>query len=485
MSSPQSDSARLSADVVSDVAIAGARHAVRATGAVFGALAILWRTTAAVCGIAMVHGTVSDRFGDRLDPLSRRSIEVAAKVPVIAPVVGAYFGLSAFALHIYSSIFPGSIEEPGGHADASGAAVAETSGTGSATVCPRTHWEVLCEYAGILRHYPEAFDNAIFHGEGGGANGPAAADAAAAQRERDEAPRISFALCRSLGSGMRVAVCISGWVAYDDPHPERDWSGAFEAAAVPFGEVCVMRWNVPLQRRLGVAVQCCCTERPDTEHDAVPRSHRADRACARQPASRLPRDDDEWCDVAADATAEDDYVLVNSLNPDVSAEDVVPLYQRAVRDAIVAGQRLGELISERFFGMRPLVLLGFGPGAAAVLSALCTLTLRRLRGIVDEAYLFGAPVHCPSAEVSAATADFWPMARDAVTSRIVHAYHPGDALLERVFPTAPAAGRGPVPVRGVTSVDYSGLPAFLNGARAHAQLRTHLRDALCAADYRP
>ncbi|GJQ13371.1 hypothetical protein GpartN1_g5162.t1 [Galdieria partita] len=79
-----------------------------------------------------------------------------------------------------------------------------------------------------------------------------------------------------------------------------------------------------------------------------------------------------------------------------------------------AGDTLADVLAERCHGNRPVTLVGFSLGARVVFKCLLSLADRRCFGVVDHAFLIGAPVTGSPSQ--------WKKAKSAVAGRLVNAY---------------------------------------------------------------
>ncbi|EME26366.1 Uncharacterized membrane protein [Galdieria sulphuraria] len=79
-----------------------------------------------------------------------------------------------------------------------------------------------------------------------------------------------------------------------------------------------------------------------------------------------------------------------------------------------AGDTLADVLAERCHGNRPVTLVGFSLGARVVFKCLLSLADRRCFGVVDHAFLIGAPVTGSPSQ--------WKKAKAAVGGRLVNAY---------------------------------------------------------------
>lgn len=118
--------------------------------------------------------------------------------------------------------------------------------------------------------------------------------------------------------------------------------------------------------------------------------------------------------------------------------------------AAKAGQVLGTLLAQRVLGNRPVTLVGYSLGSLVIFEALQHLaslapSQMRVAGLIQDVYLFGAPV--PADERA------WASARRVVSGRLVNGYAAQDyilAVLARVSEMSwGVAGLQPVNVQGV------------------------------------
>jgi len=127
-----------------------------------------------------------------------------------------------------------------------------------------------------------------------------------------------------------------------------------------------------------------------------------------------------------------------------------------------AGQELADVLCDREYGDRPVTLVGYSHGARVIFKCLEVLAQRRVYGIVDNAFLIGAPV--------SADAEQWGKAKQAVSGRFVNAFSGTDWALA-VFHRATSHGFN---IAGLTKIEHDDIEnvnmAFL-GVRGHGDLR--------------
>mmetsp|Transcript_27571 Transcript_27571/g.108064 ORF Transcript_27571/g.108064 Transcript_27571/m.108064 type:complete len:1171 (-) Transcript_27571:252-3764(-) len=130
-----------------------------------------------------------------------------------------------------------------------------------------------------------------------------------------------------------------------------------------------------------------------------------------------------------------------------------------------AGEQLADVLVERGYGKRPLTLVGYSLGARVVFKCLESLAKRGARGIVDSAFLIGAPVSGES--------DRWKLIRQAVASRLVNGYCSTDwhlAFFHRTTnPGVKIAGLSRILLEDVESINLSFI-----GVRSHRDLQASM-----------
>lgn len=129
-----------------------------------------------------------------------------------------------------------------------------------------------------------------------------------------------------------------------------------------------------------------------------------------------------------------------------------------------AGKVLGKLLAQRVLGNRPITLTGYSLGSLVIFEALqylATLPPAETFHLVQDVYLFGAPVAADEAQ--------WAAARRVVAGRLVNGYGANDyvlAVLSRVSNVSwNVAGMGPVSVQGVENMDCSEVDGHLQWRR--------------------
>lgn len=132
------------------------------------------------------------------------------------------------------------------------------------------------------------------------------------------------------------------------------------------------------------------------------------------------------------------------------------VWSTCIHRADECGRVLADVLLQRAQGARPVVLIGFSFGARAIFSCLEELTQRRAArsaGIVQEAYLIGAPVPLEPKR--------WDAVAHVVAGRLVNAYSRTDWVLSYAYRSLSlqrqAAGVAPVQCSRIENVDLSGL----------------------------
>lgn len=120
--------------------------------------------------------------------------------------------------------------------------------------------------------------------------------------------------------------------------------------------------------------------------------------------------------------------------------------------AVKAGAVLGDLLSRRVFGNRPVVLTGYSLGALVVFEALknlAALSPSKTSCLVQDVFLFGTP--------TSTDATSWTSIRRLVAGRLVNGYSTDDyvlAVLSRASDVNwKVAGLEPVDVMGVENIN--------------------------------
>lgn len=130
--------------------------------------------------------------------------------------------------------------------------------------------------------------------------------------------------------------------------------------------------------------------------------------------------------------------------------------------ANAAGLILADSLIQRHLGSRPITLVGFSLGARLIFSCLKELANRGAYGIVQNVYLFGAPI--------VAKKDEYLRARTVIAGRFVNGYAANDWILGYLFrATAGGLGRvaGLAAVENIPGMENKDVSEFVNGHMAY------------------
>ncbi|KAJ2614520.1 hypothetical protein EV177_002008 [Coemansia sp. RSA 1804] len=128
-------------------------------------------------------------------------------------------------------------------------------------------------------------------------------------------------------------------------------------------------------------------------------------------------------------------------------------WSNACELASSAGPVIADLLLQRVQGQRPITLIGYSVGARLIFYALLELAKMSAYGLVEDVYLFGAPV--------VATEEEWRTVASVVGGRFVNAYSSKDWILGFFYRTTNlgrrlVAGLHPISgVKGLENVDVS------------------------------
>lgn len=126
--------------------------------------------------------------------------------------------------------------------------------------------------------------------------------------------------------------------------------------------------------------------------------------------------------------------------------------------AHAAGLIMADSLRERNLGNRPITLLGYSLGARVIFSCLKELADKGAHGLIQNVYLFGAPV--------VASKDDYLKVRSVVSGRFVNGYSRNDWILGYLF-RATSGGimrvSGLAPVEGIPGLENFDLTELVNG----------------------
>lgn len=132
--------------------------------------------------------------------------------------------------------------------------------------------------------------------------------------------------------------------------------------------------------------------------------------------------------------------------------------------AKAAGLILADALVARSLGVRPVSLVGYSLGARVIYFALLELARAKAYDIIENVYMFGAPV--------VVTAKEWRKAKSVVAGRFVNGYVQNDWILGYLF-RATSGGIGRVaglrPVEGIESVENLDCTSDVDGHMGYRQ----------------
>lgn len=140
-----------------------------------------------------------------------------------------------------------------------------------------------------------------------------------------------------------------------------------------------------------------------------------------------------------------------------AASNVDNPFSRASNRSRKAGNLLADALINRVQGERPVVLVGYSLGAAAVHACLQSLAERRAFGLVDAAVVVGAPAPSDPAH--------WRTLRTVVSGNIFNVYSENDMVLGFVYRmhSLKLGVAGLQPIRGVDGVQNVDLSDRVSG----------------------
>lgn len=125
-----------------------------------------------------------------------------------------------------------------------------------------------------------------------------------------------------------------------------------------------------------------------------------------------------------------------------------------------AGRVLGTLLAQRILGNRPITLVGYSLGSLVIFEALqhlASLPPSQTQGLVQDVFLFGAPVPADAAA--------WASVRRVVSGRLVNGYSKTDyilAILARISDASwGVAGLQAVDIQGVENIEFQEVDGHL------------------------
>ncbi|KAJ2792065.1 hypothetical protein GGI18_000687 [Coemansia linderi] len=127
-----------------------------------------------------------------------------------------------------------------------------------------------------------------------------------------------------------------------------------------------------------------------------------------------------------------------------------------------AGPVVADLLLQRVQGQRPVTLVGYSIGARLIFYALLELANMNAYGLVEDVYLFGAPIIASDEE--------WRIAASVVGGRFVNAYSSKDWILGFFYRTTNLGRRsiaGMHPISGVNGLENIDVSAEVPGHNAY------------------
>jgi hypothetical protein len=142
--------------------------------------------------------------------------------------------------------------------------------------------------------------------------------------------------------------------------------------------------------------------------------------------------------------------------------------------AVKAGAVLGELLSKRVFGNRPVTLTGYSLGSLVIFEALkylASLPPSEVIHCIQDVFLFGTP--------APADAAIWAAIRRLVSGRLVNGYSRDDYVLAVMSRASDASWS----VAGLQEVDVKGVEnVFCEGVAGHTKWRGMIGRCLQVCD---
>ncbi|KAJ1724764.1 hypothetical protein LPJ53_000971 [Coemansia erecta] len=133
--------------------------------------------------------------------------------------------------------------------------------------------------------------------------------------------------------------------------------------------------------------------------------------------------------------------------------------------ATKAGPVVADLLLQRVQGQRPVTLIGYSIGARLIFYMLLELAKMNAYGLIEDVYLFGAPV--------VASEEEWRKAASVVGGRFVNAYSTKDWILGFFYRTTNLGRRsiaGMHPVSGVNGLENHDVSSEVPGHNAYREI---------------
>ncbi|KAJ2848113.1 hypothetical protein GGI22_005802, partial [Coemansia erecta] len=148
-------------------------------------------------------------------------------------------------------------------------------------------------------------------------------------------------------------------------------------------------------------------------------------------------------------------------------------WSNACELAASAGPIIADLLLQRVQGQRPVTLIGYSVGARLIFYALLELASMSAYGLIEDVYLFGAPV--------VASEEEWRTAASVVGGRFVNAYSTKDWILSFFYRTTSLGRRsvaGLQPISGVNGLENVDVSEDVPGHNAYREVMPKLLQGL-------
>lgn len=139
-------------------------------------------------------------------------------------------------------------------------------------------------------------------------------------------------------------------------------------------------------------------------------------------------------------------------------------YSRGINRSRKAGRILADALINKVQGERPVTLIGYSLGAAAIHACLQSLAERRAFGLVDTVVIIGAPAPAASSH--------WRTLRTVVSGKIFSVYSENDMILGFVYRmySLSMGVAGLQPIKDVEGIDNLNLSSVVSGHLRYPEL---------------
>jgi hypothetical protein len=201
--------------------------------------------------------------------------------------------------------------------------------------------------------------------------------------------------------GMNLYISVSGFLKHNE-HDEAFNFWSILRKQHSHGEMFCLEWENPLLYKLG---------------------HLIKNFVGTKMAGIIK---DMWIEGITALVVPSIYILVKSIHFPILAMKTFGFmnnpWNLSLDRANKAGKLLADVLTSHVHGKRPVTLVGFSLGARVIFKCLEELGKQNKKGIVENVFLFGAPVNCGK-EIQ------WKNARKAVAGRFVNGYTLKDWIL--------------------------------------------------------